>query len=93
MIDICTSDLQEESSYVEDNKELYLLVSARISSDWKSGDSGSRGTIITVPGLREVPGGDSCVVTNEGFDYPEYAPTDEQVSHSERSLQRINYEG
>ena len=75
-----TTDLDVVSSYVEDDKELNILVSTKISPDEKPGDPELRWTVIADPESREVIRVDFCVATDEGFDYPEYTPTDEQMA-------------
>ena len=79
-IDTHTADLQVVSSYVEDDKELNILVSTNISPDEKPGVPELRWTVIANPESREVIRVDFCVATDEGFDYPEYTPTDEQLA-------------
>ena len=78
-IDSTTTDLVVESSYVEDGKELNILVSPPVSPDEKTGDSEPRWTIIADPETREVIMVYFCVATDEGFEYPEYTPTAEQM--------------
>ena len=72
-------DLKVESSYVEDG-ELNVLVSPRVSPDEKPGDPEPRWTLIADPQARELLRVDFCVATDEGFEYPEYTPTDEQIA-------------
>ena len=67
-----STDLEVESSYVEDGKELNVLVSIKVSPDEKPGDPELRWTIIADPETREVIRVDFCVATDEGFEYPEY---------------------
>lgn len=45
-IDMATNNLQLESSYVEDDKELNVLVSPPVSPDEKHGDPEPRWTIM-----------------------------------------------
>ncbi len=45
-IDMTTTNLQFESSYVEDDKELNVLVSTKIMPDEKPGDPEPRWTIM-----------------------------------------------
>ena len=71
-------DLEVVSSYVEDDKELNILVSAKVSPAEKPGDPEPRWTIIADPETREVVRDDFCVATDEGFEYPEYTPVEEQ---------------
>lgn len=49
-----STDLEVESSYVEDGKELNVLVSMKVSPDEKPGDPEPRWTIITDSETREV---------------------------------------
>ena len=72
-------DLEVESSYVEDG-ELNILVSPKVSPDEKPGDPEPRWTLIANPKTRELLRVDFCVATDEGFEYPECTPTDEQVA-------------
>ena len=78
--DSTTTDLQVVSSYVEDGKDLNILVSTKISPDEKPGDSEPRWTIIANPETREIIRVDFCVAIDEGFEYPEYSPTEEQMT-------------
>ena len=78
-IDPTTTDLEVVSSYVEDDKELNVLVSTPVSPDEKLGDPEPRWILIADPQTRELLRVDFCVATDEGFDYPEYEPTPEQL--------------
>ena len=78
-IDPTTTDLEVVSSYVEDGKELNVLVSTPVSPDEKPGDPEPRWTLIADPKTRELIRVDFCVATNEGFEYPEYEPPPEQL--------------
>ena len=78
-IDLSRTDLAVESSYVEDDTELNILVSPKLSQNEKRGDPEPRWTIIASPETREVIRVDFCVATDEGFEYPEYTPTAEQM--------------
>ena len=78
-IDPTTTDLEVVSSYVEDGKELNVLVSTSVSSDEKPGDPEPRWTLVADPQTRELLRVDFCVATDEGFEYPEYEPTPEQL--------------
>ena len=71
-------NLDVESSYVEDG-ELNVLVSPKVSPDEKPGDPEPRWTLIADPKTRELIRVDFCVATDEGFEYPEYKPTPEQL--------------
>ena len=77
-IDPTTTTLEVVSSYVEDDKELNVLVSTPVSPDEKPGDPEPRWTLIADPETRELLRVDFCVATEEGFEYPLYAPTLEQ---------------
>lgn len=79
-IDATTTDLIVESSYIEDDKELNILVSKNISPNEKPNDPESRWTIIVDPSTREIIRVDFCIATDEGFEYPEYTPTEEQMA-------------
>lgn len=79
-VDSATMDLEVVSSYVEDGKELNILVSMKVSPDEKPGAPEPRWTIIADPGTRKVIRVDFCVATDEGFEFPEYTPTDEQMA-------------
>lgn len=78
-IDMTTTNLQFESSYVEDNKELNVLVSTKVSPDDKPGDPEPRWTVIADPVTREIIRVEFAIATDEGFEYLEYTPTDEQM--------------
>ena len=79
-IDSTTTNLQFESSYVEDDKELNVLVSTKVSPDDKPGDPEPRWTVIADPVTREIIRVEFAIATDEGFEYPEYTPTDEQMA-------------
>lgn len=74
------TDLEVVSSYVEDDKELNVLVSTKVSPDDKPGDPEPRWTVIADPVTREIIRVEFAIATDEGFEYPEYAPTDEQMA-------------
>lgn len=75
-----TTDLEVVSSYVEDDKELNVLFSAKVSPDEKLGDPEPRWTVIADPVTREIIRVEFCVATDEGFEYPQYTPTNEQMA-------------
>ena len=78
---VCTTtDFQVESSYVEYGKELDALVSTKVLPDDKLGDPEPRWTVIADSVTREITKVEFCVVAYEGFDYPEYTPTNEQMA-------------
>ena len=79
-IDMATTNLQIESSYVEDGKEQNILVSPLVSPDEKTGDPEPRWTVIADPVTREIIRVEFCVATDEGFEYPQYTPTNEQMA-------------
>ena len=79
-IDVTTTELVVESSYVEDGKELDVLVSTKVSPDEKPDDPEPRWTVIADPVTREIIRVEFCVATNDGFEYPEYTPTNEQMA-------------
>lgn len=79
-IDPVTTDLEVVSSYVEDDKELNVLVSTPVSSDEELGDPEPRWTVIADPVTREIIRVEFCVATDEGFEYPKYTPTNEQMA-------------
>ena len=79
-IDPTTTDLEVVSSYVEDGKELNVLISTPVSPDEKPGDPEPRWTLVADPKSRELLRVDFCVATDEGFEYLEYTPTDEQIA-------------
>ena len=72
-------NLEVESSYVEDG-ELNVLVSPKVSPDEKTGNPEPRWTLIADPQTRELLRVDFCVATHEGFEYPQYTPTNEQMA-------------
>lgn len=74
------TDLQVGSSYIEDDKELNVLVSTKVSPDDKLGDPEPRWTVIAEPVTREIMRVEFCVATEEGFESPEYTPTNEQMA-------------
>ena len=78
-IDPTTTDLEVVSSYVEDGKELNVLVSTPVSPDEKPGNPEPRWTLIADPEPRKLLRVDFCVATDDGFEYPEYEPTPEQL--------------
>ena len=71
-------DLEVESYYEEDGA-MNVLVSPKISPDEKPGDPEPRWTLIADPKTRELIRVDFCVATDDGFEYPEYEPTPEQL--------------
>ena len=75
-----TTDLKVVSSYVEDDKELNILVSMKVSPYEKPGDPEPRWTVVADSATREVLRVEFCVATDEGFEYPEYTPTNEQMA-------------
>ena len=79
-IDVTTTELVVESSYVEDDKELNVLVSTKVTPGEKPGDPEPRWTVIADPVTREIIRVEFCVATDEGFEYPEYTPTNEQMA-------------
>ena len=78
-VDPTTTDLEVVSSYVEDGKELNVLVSTPVSPDEKPGNPEPRWTLIADPESRKLLRVDFCVATDDGFEYPEYEPTPEQL--------------
>lgn len=89
-IDPTTTNLEVVSSYVEDDKELNVLVSTPVSPDEKPGDPEPRWTLIADPQTRELLRVDFCVATDEGFEYPQYTPTNEQMECSESMPRSLN---
>lgn len=79
-IDATRIDLEVESSYVEDDTELNILVSPKLSHNEKQGDPEPRWTIVANPKTREIIRVDFCVASNEGFEYPDYKPTEKQMA-------------
>ena len=79
-IDPTTTDLEVVSSYVEDDKELNVLVSPPVSPDEKPGDPEPRWTVIADPVTQEIIRVEFAIASDEGFEYPEYTPTDEQMA-------------
>lgn len=79
-VDAHTTDLAVVSSYVEDDKELNVLVSTKVSPEEKPSDPEPRWTVIADPVTREIIRVEFCVATDEGFEYPEYTPTNEQMA-------------
>lgn len=90
-IDFTRTDLMVESSYIEDDKELNILVSPRILPDDKPGDPEPRWTIIADPKSREIIKVDFCVATNEGFEYPKYTATQKQMELFKRFAKEQQY--
>ena len=79
-IDFSTTGLEVVSSYVEDDKELNVLVSTKVSPEEKPSDPEPRWTVIADPVTRDIIRVEFCVATDEGFEYPEYTPTNEQMA-------------
>lgn len=77
-IDMASTELDVVSSHVEDG-ELNVLVATKVSPDEKPGDPEPRWTVIADPKSRELIRVDFCVATDDGFEYPEYTPTDAQM--------------
>lgn len=73
-------NLEVVSSYVEDDKELNILVSTKVSPDGKPGDPEPRWTVIANPETCEVLRVEFRMATDEELEYPEYTPTDEQMA-------------
>ena len=73
-------NLEVVSSYVEDDKELNILVSTKVSPDGKPGDPEPRWTVIANPETREVLRVEFRMATDEELEYPEYTPTNEQMA-------------
>ena len=73
-------NLEVVSSYVEDDKELNILVSTKVSPDGKPGDPEPRWTVIANPETREVLRVELRMATDEELEYPEYTPTNEQMA-------------
>ena len=78
-IDPTTTDLEVVSSYVEDGKELNILVLTPDSPDEKSGNPEPRWTLIADSQTREHLRVDFRVATDEGFDYPLFVHSLEQL--------------
>ena len=70
------TDLQVVSSY----KELNVLISTKVSSGEKPDDPEPRCTVIADPVTREIIRVEFCVATDNGFEYAEYTPTNEQMA-------------
>lgn len=79
-INSTTTGFQAVPLYVEDDKELNILVSAKVSPDEEPGDPGPRWMIVANPESRVVIRDGFCVATDDGVEYSEYVPTDEQVA-------------
>ena len=73
-------DFEVVSAYIEDGKELNVLVSTPVPPDEKPGDPEPRWMLIADPQTRELLRVDFCVATDEGFEYPQYTPTNEQMA-------------
>ena len=73
-------DFEVVSAYIEDGKELNVLVSTPVPPDEKPGDPEPRWTLVADPQTRELLRVDFCVATDEGFEYPQYTPTNEQMA-------------
>lgn len=80
MLETNTTDLEVVSSYIEDSKVLNILISTPPSPAEKPGDPEPRWTVIADPVTREIIMVEFCVATDEGFEYPEYTPTNEQMA-------------
>ncbi len=75
-----TTDLEVVSSYVEDDKELNVLVSTKVTPGEKPSDPEPRWTVIADPVTRGITRVEFFVATDEGFGYPEYTPSNEQMA-------------
>ena len=70
------TDLVIESSYIEDGVELNVLVSPKVYPEDNEEAPEPRWTIIADPKTRDIIRVDFCVATDDGFEYPEYKPTE-----------------
>ena len=61
-VDTHTTELQMVSSYVEDGKELNILVSTKVAPDKKPGDPEPTWTVIANPETRKVVRVDSSAL-------------------------------
>ena len=75
-----TTEFEAVSSYVEDDKELNVLFSTKASPAEKLGDPEPRWAVITDPVTRGITRVEFFVATDEGFGYPEYTPSNEQMA-------------
>ena len=75
-----TTEFEAVSSYVEDDKELNVLFSTKVSPDEKLGDPEPRWAVITDPVTRGITRVEFFVATDEGLGYPEYTPSNEQMA-------------
>jgi len=88
-LEMKTTDVQVESSYVEDGV-LNVLVSRRSAENEKPGDPEFRWTLLADPRTRELKRVDFCIATDEGFEYPVYSPTVEQMSLFNDIVRNVN---
>ena len=75
-----TTEFEAVSSYVEDDKELNVLFSTKVSPDERLGDPEPRWAVITDPVTRGITRVEFFVATDEGFGYPEYTPSNAQMA-------------
>jgi len=73
-----TKDLMFVSSYIEDD-ELNVLVSTNIKEDERPNDPELRWVVTADPLNGTIRSIDFCLATDEGFEYPEYSPTEDQL--------------
>jgi len=78
------TDLQVSSSYIEDG-ELCILVSRKeketpaFAKNAEASDREPRWRIVADPETKEIREVQFFVSTDEGFEYPDYKPTEEQM--------------
>jgi len=88
-LEMNTTDIQVESSYVEDGV-LNVLVSRRVTENEKPSDPEFRWTLLADPKTRELKRVDFCIAKDEGFEYPAYSPTVEQMALFNDIVRNVN---
>ena len=86
-ISTTTTDLMFVSSYIEDD-ELNVLVSTNVKEDERPNDPELRWVITADPLNGTIRSVDFCLATDDGFEYPKYAPTEQQLEIFKRFVEQ-----
>jgi len=89
LMQIDETNCSVEAAYVEDG-ELNVLVSRKVADDEKPGDPEPRWILYADPKTREFKRVEFCIATDEGFEFPPYVPTAEQMSLFENIARDAN---
>ena len=73
-----STNLQMVSSYIED-ENLNVLICENEEPSSESNDKQQRWVVIANPTTRQIKNIEYFISTNEGFEYPEYTPTQSQL--------------